>query len=443
MGVRCVGPVSTAVVTVGLVAAVAACAPGQSAPGSTSGSAGSGGGSAARTIDWNSFKGKKLTYLYFTDGPDEAATRSAIKDFEAKSGGTVDLQITPYADLATSLQARLSGGNAPDVARVNEVTPYVNDLVDLHEILGKDYDKDFVAGQVKAVTRDGKLLAVPSDLTMNGPLINVDQFKKAGVEIPTKWTWDEMIAAAKKVKAANNTEAGIAMDNSGHRLSTVLSQFGTAYLGDGVTNALDEAKATKAVDQILSLTKDGTMNKDFFIAAGTKYKGANDMFLAGQVPISISGNWQVAQFAKSAKFTWAAAPNPCADKCGGFPGGKFMAAFTKSPNKEMAAAFIQFMNTKETQAKIDQTAMWLPTRNDLVKEGVTYPQRSDDMKVFTADIANTPDYAFVSNSSPAFGGYANAFLKEFAKAVAGQVDAATMVKNGKAAGDKVIAGTKK
>ena len=112
-----------------------------------------------------------------------------------------------------------------------------------------------------------------------------DRFKKAGVEVPKKWTWEEMVAAAKKIKAANGTEAGIAIDNSGHRLSTVLSQFGTAYLGDNVTNALDEAKATKALDQILSLTKDGTMNKDFFIASGTKYKGANDMFLAGQVPI--------------------------------------------------------------------------------------------------------------------------------------------------------------
>lgn len=430
----------TAVIAAGLAALVGACSPGQSAPSS---SGGGGNAPATGTIDWVSFKGKKITYLYFTDGPDEAATRAAIKEFEAKSGGTVDLQIIPYADLATSLQARLSGGNAPDVARVNEVTPYVNDLVDLHTILGKDYDKEFVEGQVKAVTRDGKLLAVPSDLTMNGPLINVDQFKKAGVEVPKKWTWEEMVAAAKKIKAANGTEAGIAIDNSGHRLSTVLSQFGTAYLGDNVTNALDEAKATKALDQILSLTKDGTMNKDFFIASGTKYKGANDMFLAGQVPIYISGNWQVAQFAKSAKFTWAAAPNPCAEKCGGFPGGKYMAAFNKSPNKEMAAAFIQFLNTKEMQAKIDQAAMWLPTRNDLIKEGVAYPQRSEDMKVFTADIANTPGYAFASNSSPAFGGYATAFLKEFAKAVAGQQDAAATAKAGKAAGDKVISGIKK
>ena len=212
----------TAVIAAGLAALVGACSPGQSAPSS---SGGGGNAPATGTMDWGSFKGKKITYLYFTDGPDEAATRAAIKEFEAKSGGTVDLQIIPYADLATSLQARLSGGNAPDVARVNEVTPYVNDLVDLHTILGKDYDKEFVEGQVKAVTRDGKLLAVPSDLTMNGPLINVDQFKKAGVEVPKKWTWEEMVAAAKKIKAANGTEAGIAIDNSGHRLSTVLSQF--------------------------------------------------------------------------------------------------------------------------------------------------------------------------------------------------------------------------
>ena len=430
----------TAGAAIAMIAAVAACSPGQAEqPGSGSSAAAPSG-----TIDYSSFKSKKITYLYFTDGPDEAATRGLLKEFEAKSGGTVDLQIVPYDDLQQSLQARLSGGNAPDVARLADISPFAGDLMDLHGYLGKDYEKEFLAGPVKSVMYDGKLLGVPNDLTMNGPFVNVDMFKKAGVEVPTSgWTWDEMVVAAKKVQAANGTETGIAIDKSGHRLSTVLSQFGTNYVGANLSSTLDQTKGTAAVDKLLGLIKDGTMPKDFWIESGSKYKGANDMFLAGQAPIYISGNWQVAQFAASAKFTWATVPNPCAERCGGFPGGKFTVAFGKSEEPAMAAALVQFLNSKESQEKMDQQSMWLPTRNDLIKSGVAYPSRSDDMKVFISDIDKTPADTYDAVSSPAFGGIATALIKEFAKGVAGQQDAATVVKNTRTAADKVISEIKK
>src|SRR5688572_1747835 len=62
-------------------------------------------------IDPASFKGKTLTYVYFTDGPDEQATRSLIGKFEGETGAKVNLQILPFDELQNSLQARLSGGN--------------------------------------------------------------------------------------------------------------------------------------------------------------------------------------------------------------------------------------------------------------------------------------------------------------------------------------------
>ena len=59
-------------------------------------------------------------------------------------------------------------------------------------------------------------MGVPYDITINGPFVNVDQFKKLAF-LPTAanpWTWDTMIAAAKKVQAANNTEFAFAIDKS-------------------------------------------------------------------------------------------------------------------------------------------------------------------------------------------------------------------------------------
>lgn len=423
---------------VSLATTLAACAPGTSESGS-----GADAPAPSGSVDLSSFKGKKITYLYFTDGPDEAATRSLLKEFESKTGGTVDLQIVPFADLQQSLQARLSGGNAPDVARLADLAPFKDELMDLSGVVGADYADQFLAGPATAMKDGDKIIAVPNDLTMNGPFVNTDLFEKAGVPVPTKWTWDEMVAAAKKVQAANKTEAGIAIDKSGHRLSTILSQFGTTMVGKDLTNTLDEAKATKAIDSLVTLIEDGTIPKDFWIESGSKYKGANEIFLAQQTPIYISGNWQVAQFADAAKFGWKAVPNACAERCGGFPGGKYTVALSQSKEPEMAAALVQFLNSKESQATMDAASMWLPTRNDLIEgKGVTYPDRQADMEVFTADVGETPEDTYDAVASPAFGASATVLVEEFAKAVAGQQDAATTAKNLKAGIDQAIADSK-
>lgn len=419
---------------------LAGCAPGQgpaeTGPAATGPAATAPSGDAspsASGVDWSSFTGQTLTYVYFTDGPDEQATRDLIAKFEQETGATVDLQILPYGDLEASLQARLSAGDAPEAARLTDVNPFRDQLVDLTQYFGAEYRDEFLPGPVSSVLgANGEMLAVPSDLTMNGPFVNVDQFTKAGVALPSvdqPWTWDQMVADAEQVQAANGTPFALALDFSGHRVSTVLSQFGTTLIGPDGKVALDPDKAAEAIGLLADLMKADKMSRDFWLQAGTRYKGANEIFLAGDAPVYLSGNWQVAGFAKNVPFTWAAVPNPCAERCGGFPGGKFMGAFKESKNPVLGAAFVQWMNRPENQTAFAQASLFLPTRRDLAESGITYPERSDDMNVFLADLVNTPEDTYATVASPAFGIAANALRDEIAKVVAGQEDVATAVEN--------------
>jgi alpha-1,4-digalacturonate transport system substrate-binding protein len=424
-----IGTAGVALAVMGL----AACAPGSSS------SSPSDSASGPKTVDFNSFKGKTLTYVYFTDGPDEQATRDAIAKFESATGAKVNLQILPFADLNTSLQARLSAGKAPEVARVADWHVYADEAVDFKQYFGSDYASEFSAGAAgTAQDAEGHMYAVPSDLTINGPMINVDAFKKAGVAVPTKWTWDQLVTDAKKVAAANKMQYAVAIDKSGNRLSTVLSQYGTVMIGKDGKNALDKDKAIKALTFFTDLVKSNVSPKDFWLGSGSKYSGANEIFLAKQVPVYLSGPWQVGAFAKSASFDWAAVPNPCAERCGGFPGGKFMVAFKNSKEPTLGAAFVQWMNRSENQSAIDKTAFWLPTRQDLTTSGVKYPSRDSDMSVFISQIGETPEETWASGSNPAFTNSATALIAETDKVVAGQQDVATAVTNLSAAIDKAI-----
>jgi alpha-1,4-digalacturonate transport system substrate-binding protein len=408
--------------------ALAACAPGPTSdePATT----------GPQQIDWSSFRGQTLDYLYFTDGPDEAATRDLIARFQQETGATVNLQIIPFADLERTLQGRINSGTPPHVARVQAWSPYADALIDLKTYLGDQYPAQFIVGPARAAqAADGRMLGAPNDLTMNGPLVNVDAFNRAGVALPTAedpWTWDEMVAAATAVQRANGMESAIAIDKSGHRLSTVLSAFGTTIIGPDGKEALDPAKAEAALTKLNDLVQSGAILKDFWLEGGSRYKGANEQFLAQQVPVYLSGNWQVGQFAQNATFQWAAAPNACAERCGGFPGGKYLVAFSDSQNPALGAAFVEWMNRADAQRTMSERAFWLPTRTDLVEQGITYPDRTQDMAVFLGDVARTPEDTYATNGSPAFSGSATLMVEEVSKLFAGQQDAATTVANIKA-----------
>ena len=122
--------------------------------------------------------------------------------------------------------------------------------------------------------------------------------------------------------------------------------------------------------------------------------------MAQQTPIFFSGNWQVASLAKDAKFDFAAVPNPKELNGGGWPGGKFLTAFNASKTPDLAAFFLRYLADTEQMEQMDKAAFWLPTRVDLVNQGVKYATRSADMAVFQADAARTPAAAYGIQSVP-------------------------------------------
>ena len=361
---------------------------------------------AAQLTAW---KGKEITYYFYNDSQAELdTTKTQIAAFEKLTGAKVKLDVIPYTSLDTQLQARLAAGNAPDVARLNNPGLYIKDSLDLEQYFGRKYAAEFLKGSTLQVTDSvsKKLIGVPYDLSMNGPIINVDQFKKAGVAVPTSWNWAELIAAAKKVRIANGTEYAFAMDKSGHRFSTVMSQFGAFMVDKNQRNVLPTSKfrAEKSLKMITDLYKADLAPRDLWIGTGTKYASPVAIFIGQQVPVFFSGNFNLATLVRDAKFNFQVVPNPKELNGGGWPGGKFLTAFKASKTPDLAAYFLHYLADSAQMEQMDKNAFWLPTRNDVVTKGVAYPSRQLDMSIYLADTAKTPAAAFGIQSVPTLTG---------------------------------------
>ena len=129
---------------------------------------------------------------------------------EKKTG--VKIVASPYStpeQYKAFIQSSISGGSAPDMFTWWTGQTF-NDLVATGQIAPlDDVWKDMVSsGQFDAGTADlfkvdGKVYGVPLEIARWVVLYNKDMFKEAGLAEPK--TWDDVMAAAAKLKAAGHT----------------------------------------------------------------------------------------------------------------------------------------------------------------------------------------------------------------------------------------------
>jgi alpha-1,4-digalacturonate transport system substrate-binding protein len=155
---------------------------------------------------------------------------------------------------------------------------------------------------------------------------------------------------------------------------------------------------------ITDLYKADLAPRDLWIGTGTKYASPVAIFIGQQVPVFFSGNFNLATLVRDAKFNFQVVPNPKELNGGGWPGGKFLTAFKASKTPDLAAYFLHYLADAAQMDQMDKNCFWLPTRNDVVAKGVTYPSRQLDMSIYLADTAKTPAAAFGIQSVPTLTG---------------------------------------
>ncbi len=390
----------------------------------TAASNGSATTAAGGTASAQNFAGKSITYLYFTNGPDLAATNSLIAKFDAQTHATVNLDTVPYANLNQTIQAQLTAGQPPAVVETTEPGLYAKDFVNLSQALGPSWVSSLDPSLTASATYNGGIIALPNQLTVMGPIVNVAMFKKAGVAVPTinsTWTWPQLVSAAEKVQAANHTPFALAIDHSGDRIANVFAQYGTYLYGTSGTGAWNTQQATSAMTELASLLKANEISKAAWIAGGTKYVAGDTQFLAEQAPVLLSGSWEVAALAKSNPFQWAAVPNPCQVNCGGGSGGNYMAAFKNSNNPQLAEAFIKFMSEPANQAYMSVASDTIPSSSSLASPGsISYPASiASDMEMFNKAATLMPGAFELSEANPGYSAASLALMNELTDVVAG------------------------
>ncbi len=357
-----------------------------------------GSGNSAAALDAALEKGGKITYWSWTPSAEDqvAAFEKAYPkvDVTLVNAGTGN---DHYTKLQNSIEAK-SGG--PDVAQIEYFAmpqfALSDALLDLTPYgVGELKDK-YTASTWNHVVSGDKLYGLPQDSGPMALFYNAKVFKQHKIEVPK--TWDEYIAAAKKLTAADPKKFITAdIGDAGFTTSMIWQAGGHPFSVEGTdvkVNFADEGtkKWTNTWNQLVA----GDLLSDIPPWSDAWYKALSD----GTVATLPTGAWMPGVLEGSvakASGDWAVAPMPTYD---GTPvtaesGGGAQAVMKQSKEPALATAFLRWLNSDPASLKVFTG-----------KGG------------FPSTVAELKDPAFVDAPSKYFGGQK---INQVLTAAAGQV----------------------
>jgi multiple sugar transport system substrate-binding protein len=232
-------------------------------------------------------------------------------NFTKATGEKVNLVKLPSDTYQDRVALDLSSGSAPDLIMVDSflVSEYAGTgyLLPLDDMLkGWDQFQYYSKGLLDVASYDGKVYALPTDTDVRMLWYNKADFAKAG--LPDPWTpksWDDVLAAAEKLKAAGVTDPWIIPAGTKREEAATMQGFYMALLGAGTptgdTNRLRVRADDKWIGDSPAIRKALQLYQDVYVTKklgdpSVNYTlddaGVRKAFLDGTIGILASGSWE-------------------------------------------------------------------------------------------------------------------------------------------------------
>ena len=321
------------------------------------------------------------------DKNQEPGLTKIVQDFTAKTGIKARIQVTPWEQYWTMLEAGATGGSLPDIfwMHSNEFARYAEYkmLLDLTGRISASKNIDmskFPKDIVALYNAGGKQYAMPKDIDTIALWYNKTMFDKAGIKYPdASWTWDTFRDAAKKLTKTDGSQYGCAIrpdNNQAGWYNIVFDMGGEIVSSDKKKSGFDKAGTIKALTFMETVIKDGSM-PPYNVLAENK---AEALFEAGKVAMVTMGSWMLAELCNNdyvkANGDIAVLPKDAVSgrRASIYNGlGWAAAANTKYP--EQAWKLIEYFGTKEAQTKQSDLGIVISACDGSVKNWVSaYPK---------------------------------------------------------------------
>jgi multiple sugar transport system substrate-binding protein len=245
-----------------------------------------------------------------------------------------------WDNLQQRLTTDVSGGTAPDLAIV--ATRWLLDYATqgiaepLDGYMSPEFRARFFSTLLSASTISGKTWGLPVVASTRVMYYNVDLLQRAGIAAPPA-TWDELQAAAAKIKAAGLGAYGFGLQGKEIETDTYwyysLWTNGGELIKDG-RSAIDSPAAIKAAQIYKDLINAGLTQPT---PTASSRQDVESLFKQGRAAMILSGPWLRGQLATEApKLNYGLAPIPVGTTNATWGGSDSFIMFSSSRSKQAA-----------------------------------------------------------------------------------------------------------
>jgi multiple sugar transport system substrate-binding protein len=302
------------------------------------------------------------------DKNQEPGITAALAKFTEQTGIKAVVEVTPWDQYWTLLEAAATGGSLPDVfwMHSNQAQRYEagGQLLDLTDRIkaSKITDMSKFPPDITALyTFNGKNYAIPKDLDTIALWYNKTHFDEVGLKYPDDtWTWDTLKDAAKKLTDPSKNRWGIDFRPNDQQSGYDNEIYqGGGYVINAAMNksGYDDPKTIAALEYVVSFRKEG-LSPPLEVTAEN---GGDALLKAGSISMLQVGSWMLSDFKQNEFIVqncdMAVLPaGPGGKRASIYNGLGWSAAFnTKYPDE--AWKLLEFFSSKETQTFLSETGI--------------------------------------------------------------------------------------
>lgn len=302
------------------------------------------------------------------DKNQEVAITPILKAWGEANGVEVKVEVTPWAQYWTMLEASATGEEMPDVFWMhnNQVRRYAeNDLL-------MDLTDKIAASSVVDMTQfpqdisdiyniGGKQYGIPKDMDTIALWYNKAMFDEAGLDYPDDtWKWDDLKEAAKKLTKEDGSQYGFAAgakDNQSGYYNFIYQNGGYVINEDKTEGGWLDPKTIEALEFYKSFVEEG-LSPD---AVTTSENEVSSLLESGTVAMGMQGSWMMGEFGNNdymiENFDCAMLPaGPTGTHATIYNGlGWSAAANTKNP--DTAWALLEYLGGEDAQVEMGKTSI--------------------------------------------------------------------------------------
>ncbi|MGV1771776.1 ABC transporter substrate-binding protein [Agrobacterium vitis] len=346
-----------------------------------------------------------------------------VKQFNALNNGIkIEYRLLQFDDVVTEAMRAYSTGQAPDIIAVDNPEHALfasrGAFLDLTDMIAKSdviKPQNYFPGPLASVTWKDRYFGVPKATNTIALYYNRDMFKAKGLDpLKPPQTWDELLAAARKLNDPAKNVYGLAF-------SAKASEEGTfqflpwAQMGGGGYDHINAPGAVKALETWKTIMTEKLASPDTLTRGQWDSTGT---FNSGNAAMAISGPWELDRMLKEAKFDWGVAllpvPSPGAERSSGM--GDFnWAIFSSTKHPAEAFKALEFFASQDKD--MFKNFGQLPARSDIAIPPTGSPLKDAALQVFLEQMK----YAKPRGPHPAWPKISKAIQDAIQAALTGQM----------------------